>query len=144
MSTTELAASEALYIQQKYRQVGVHMDISTYDRGALWAKLRETHDFDAAIHTQNHIEGFGDFRYSGYKNPEMNRLREAIWFTIDQQAADRDLRELWRLVEAEIPFTYLHPTLSYFAAHQRVRGLENDMDLFAVVEHLSIDDDKAE
>ncbi len=141
LSTTEMSTTQAVYIQNQYRRIGVNMDIGTYDRNALWAKVREPHDFDAAIHTQNHIEGFRDFRYSGYKNPELSRLRDAIWYTIDQEAADRALKELWQIVEAEVPFTYLHPTLSYLAAHRRVRGLQNDMDIFSNVEHLSIKDE---
>jgi peptide/nickel transport system substrate-binding protein len=140
LSTTELEATEAVYIQDQYRRVGVQMEISTYDRTALKLKTREPHDFDAAIFTYNYIEHFDEFRDSGYKNPEVSRLRDAIWFTIDQEAADRDLRELWRIFEAEIPITYLHPTLSYLAAHRRVKGLENDMDLFSNVEYLSLED----
>jgi peptide/nickel transport system substrate-binding protein len=142
LSTTEQTATEAVYIQAQYRHVGVHMDIGTYERSALWAKIRDPHDFDAAIHFNNHIETFGDFRYSGYKNAEISRLRDAIWYTIDQQASDRDLQALWRIVEAEIPFTYLHPELSYFAAHRRVKGLRNDIELYSAVEHLSIEDEE--
>ncbi|MCH7852832.1 MAG: hypothetical protein IIB76_00670 [Proteobacteria bacterium] len=144
LSTTALTATQAIYVQNQYRRIGVHMDIATYDRSALWAKVREPHDFEAAIHNQNHIEGFGDFRFSGYLNPELSRLRDAIWYTIDQEAADRDLKKLWQIVEAETPFTYLHPTLWYFAAHRRVKGLEDDMDLFSNVEYLSIEEEQSE
>jgi peptide/nickel transport system substrate-binding protein len=140
LSTTEMMVTHAVYIQDKFRRVGVHMDIGTYQRNALWAKLRETHDFDAAMHTQNYIETYKDFRYSGYKNPELSRLRDAIWYSIDREASDRNLEEVWRIVEAEIPFTYLHPTLSYLASHKRVKGTKNDMDLFSAVELLSIEE----
>ena len=120
------------------------MEISTYDRSALKQKTREPHDFDAAIQTYNYIEQFGEFRSSGYKNPAMSRLRDPICHTIDQEAADRDLRQLWRIFEAEIPVTYLHQTLSYLAAHRRVKGMRNDADLFSNVEHLSIEDERGE
>lgn len=142
LSITAQEATYAVYIQDQYRRIGVHMDIATFDRMALWAKVREPHNFDAVIHAQNHIEGYKDFPYSGYKNPELNRLRDAIWYTIDQEAADQNLKKLWKIVEADIPFTYLHPTLSYLAAHRRVKGLQNDMDLFSNVEYLSIKDKK--
>ena len=112
LAITEASATRAVYIQDKYKRIGVHMDIGTYDRNALWAKVREPHDYDAAIHTHNFIETYKDFRYSGYKNPELTRLRDAIWYSIDQKASDQYLEEVWRIIEAEIPFTYLQPTLS--------------------------------
>jgi hypothetical protein len=62
---------------------------------------------------------------SGYENPEVSRLRDAVWFTIDHDEADKHIQELWRIVGAEMPITYLHPELRYLAAHRRVRGLQN-------------------
>jgi len=141
LSITDLTATHAVYIQDQFRRVGVQMDIGSYELNALRQKLREPHDFDAAIHTYNYIEEFRDFRFSGYKSPEISRLRDAIWYSIDQEAADRNLQELWQIFEAEIPVTYLHPTLSYLAAHRRVKGVNNDMDLFPNVENLSIEND---
>ncbi len=142
LSTTGKTAAQAVYIQDRFRRVGVRMEIGTYDFSALRQRIREPNNFDAAIHTYNHIEPFGSFLASGYKNPEISRLQKLIWFTRDQQAADRHLRELWRIFAAEIPVTYLHPTLSYLAAHRRVKGLRNDMEFFSSVEQLSIKDEE--
>jgi peptide/nickel transport system substrate-binding protein len=138
LSTTEMDTTKAVYIQDQYRRIGVHMDIDTYDRSALMHKIREPHDFEAAIHAFNHIEQFGDSRHSGYENAEVSRLRDAAWFSIDHEAADKELRKLWEIFEAEIPVTYLHHRLSYLAAHRRVEGLKNDINFFSAVEHLTI------
>lgn len=140
LSTTEKTAAQAVYIQEQFRRAGVRMEISTYDRNVLMPIIQETHDFDAAIHTYNHLKEFGEFRASGYENPEASRLQDIIWFTIDQEEADKHLREFWRIFEEEMPITYLHPMLSYTAVHRRVRGMRNDTDLFSLVEHLSIED----
>ena len=119
------------------------MEISTYDRSALISRTR-AEDFDAVISQINFIEGFGEFQLSGYKNPEISRLRDAAWFTIDRNEMDKHMRELWQLFGAEIPITYLHPQLVFLAAHRRVKGMENNRDLFSIVEHLWIEDDGRE
>ena len=95
--------------------------IRTYEREALIIETREQ-DFDAAIQTYNYIEQFGEFRISGYENPEISRLRDAAWFTIDQNDVDKHMGELWQLFGAEIPITYLHPRLRFLAAHRRINA----------------------
>ncbi len=134
---------QAVYIQDQLRRAGIRMEISTYDRSALIQKTRD-HDFDAVIQTYNYIEQFGEFRDSGYENPEISRLRDAAWFTIDQNDVDKHMRELWQIFGAEIPITYLHPRLQYLAAHRRVKGMQNNRDFFSIVEHLWIEDDGKE
>jgi peptide/nickel transport system substrate-binding protein len=138
LSTTEKTVGEAVFIQEQLRQVGVHMEISTYERLTLIHRLQSSHDFDAAIQEYNYIENFDESPDSGYSNPEVIRIRDFVWFTIDQEAADEQMLELWRIFEEEVPVTYLHPTLSYLGAHRRVSGLRNDEDLFLLVEQLSI------
>ena len=138
LSTTTNESAQAVYLQDQFRRVGVRMEISTYDRSALRQKTRD-HDFDAVIQSYNYIEQFGKFRDSGYENSEISRLRDAAWFTIDQNDVDEHMRELWQIFGTEIPITYLHPTIFYLAAHRRVRGLQDNMDLFSIVEHLWIE-----
>ena len=119
------------------------MEISTYDRSAL-RQITRGNDFDAVVWTYNYIEQFGEFSVSGYKNPEINRLRDAAWFTIDQNDVDKYMGELWQIFGVEIPITYLHPRLQYLAAHRRVKGMQNNRDFFSIVEHLWIEDDGKE
>ena len=143
LSTTVNESAEAIYVQDQFRRAGIRVEISTYDRSALIQKTRE-HDFDAAILQYNYIEQFGEFRISGYENPELSRLRDAAWFTFDQNDVDKYMQEFWQIFGAEIPITYLHPAIVYLAAHRRVRGLQNNTNLFSIVEHLWIEDDGGE
>ena len=132
-------SAEAVYIQDQLRRVGIVMEIATYDRGALRERTR-ARDFDATIAQYNYLEAFDDFSVSGYKNAEVSRLRDAAWFSIDQEDVDKHLRELWPIFGAEIPITYLHPAIVFLAAHRRVGGLQNNRDLFRTVEHLWFED----
>ena len=143
LSITADDEAQAIYLQDQFHRAGIRMDISTYDRGAFMQRNRAL-DFEAAIVQYNYIEGFGEFRLTGYENPEISRLRDAAWFTIDQTEVDEHLRKLWKLFGEEIPVTYLHPRLVFIAAHRRVKGLENNRDLFRIVEHLWIEDARDE
>lgn len=141
-------AAQAVYIQDQLRRAGIRMEISTYDRSGLRQRIRD-HDFDAVIERYNFIEAFRDFPITGYENPEATRLRDAAWFSIEPDEVDRSLRELWRIIGAEIPVTYLHPQVRYLAAHRRVRGLQNiggrmptNMDFPLLVEDLWIEDER--
>jgi len=51
------------------------------------------------------------------------------------------MRELWEIVGPEVPITYLYPVVSFLAAHRRVRGMQNNRELFLNVEHLWIEDE---
>jgi peptide/nickel transport system substrate-binding protein len=122
--TTEETAVQALYIQEQLRRVGVRMNIGSHEFNVLRERIRER-DFEAAIDRYNYIEQFGEFPITGYVNPDVSRLRDAAWFTIDHDTADGYVRELWRIVGADVPITFLHPRVRYLAAHRRVRGLQN-------------------
>jgi peptide/nickel transport system substrate-binding protein len=143
LDTTVQESAEAVFIQDQFRRAGIRMEIRTYDRIALIFKIRE-HDFDAVIQTYNYIEQFGEFRISGYENPEISRLRDGAWFTFDQNDSDKHMRELWQIFGADIPVTYLHPKLQFLAAHRRVKGMQNNRYLFSIVEHLWIKDNGRE
>jgi peptide/nickel transport system substrate-binding protein len=145
--TSGPTSAQAVYIQDQFRRLGVRMEVGTYDRNALRQRTRE-HNFDAAIQRYNYIEWFGRFPITGYQNAEVTRLRDIAWTTLDQNEADVPLRELWQIIEAEIPITYLHPEISYLAAHRRVGGIPNDRGRLpdtprfpAFVENLRIDDE---
>ena len=146
--TSEETAAQAVYIQDQLRRVGIRMEIGAYDRNVVRVRTRD-HDFDAAIARYNYVEQFGEFPMSGYENPEVSRLRDAVWFTIDHDEADNHIQELWQIVGAEMPITYLHPELRYLAAHRRVRGLQNTSGriptgtpLPLLLEHVWIEDER--
>jgi len=142
LSAAGNVTAEAIFVQEQLRRVGVRVDISTYqDRSVLERSLRRGADFDAAIVHYNFVEQFGKFPYTGFRDDEISALRDSTWFAIDHATVDRHLRSFWRRFAESLPVTYLHPSVDYFVAHRRVRGLANDSELFARVEHLWFEDE---
>jgi len=138
LSTTESELIQAVYIQERLRGVGIAMEISTFERSALMRRTNLSYDFEAAIIPYHYIY---DFSRSGYVNAELSRLRDGAYFSLDQEVSDQYLREFWKIFGEEVPITYLHPQISYLAAHERVKGLKNDRDLFSIVEQLWIEEE---
>lgn len=141
LSTTESESIQAVYIQERLRGVGIAMEISTFERLALMRRTNLSYDFEAAIIPYHYILDFQDFPRSGYDNAELSRLRDGAWFSLDQEVSDQYLREFWKIFGDEVPITYLHPQISYLAAHVRVKGLKNDRDLFSMVEQLWLEEE---
>lgn len=147
--TSEETVAQATYVQDQFRRVGVRMEIATHERSLVRERVAEA-DFDATIDRYNFLEQFRTFPITGYVNTEVSRLRDSVWFTVDQSEGDRYIRELWRIVGAEMPITFLHPRIRYLAAHRRVRGLPNtngrlptDTPLPLLLEHVWIESDAA-
>jgi len=141
LSVSPETSASAIYIQEQFKQVGVDMEISAQDQFALRHYIRDQ-VFEATIFRYNYTEQFNDFWLTGYVNPEASRLRDAAWFSIDKDEVDRNLEQLWKIFAEDVPVTYLHPSLSYSAAHRRIRGLNNGQDIFSTVEYLWIEDEE--
>jgi ABC-type transport system substrate-binding protein len=125
LSVSPETEAQGIYVQERLRRVGVRMEVSTFERSVLRQRAR-THDFDATIEEYNFVEQYRDFPTSGYVNPEVSRLASTLWYTMDQEKSDEYLREIWQIVATDVPITYLHPKMSYSAAHRRVKGLQNN------------------
>ena len=130
-------SAQAVYLEAAFRSVGIAMEIRAFDRSMFRAALRAG-DFEAGLWDYNYVESFDEFRREGYRNEEIQALRDLAWFTIDRERADAALAEIWKIFGEEVPITYLHPKVSFFAAHRRVLGLENDMDVLGEVEHFRL------
>jgi peptide/nickel transport system substrate-binding protein len=130
-------SAQAVYLEAAFRNLGVAMEIRALDRSMFRASLRSG-DFEAGLWDYNYVESFDEFRLEGYRNEEIQALRDLAWFTIDRERADAALAEMWEIFGEEVPITYLHPKVSFFAAHRRVLGIENDMDVLAQVEHFRL------
>jgi len=140
LSVTQTQSTEATYIQDQLRRAGMRMDIAIYDRNALRERTDRAYDFEAAIAQYNFLTGFREFRRSGYQNPEATRLHDAARFNIDPDDVAIHLRALWKIFQADMPVTYLHPRIEYLAAHRRVKGMKNNRELFSLVEHLWLEE----
>lgn len=137
---TEARRAEAVFIQDALAAVGVAVRIKMAERTVLRDWMR-AHEFDAAVRQFNYIEGYDDFPTTGYRNPDVSRLRDRAWFSIDPDTVDTYVRELWEIVGREIPITYLYPQRRIIAAHRRVRGMRDHRELSAFVEHLWIEEE---
>lgn len=141
LHATEETRAQALYLQDRFRDVGVQAEIHVMDLQILRERFRQ-HEFDAAIYSGFHyIENFDDFPITGYRNVEVSRLRDLAWFNFDPKRSDEHLQKLWQIVGREIPITYLHPQLRIIAAHRRVRGMRDNRELYTFVEHLWIEEE---
>lgn len=136
LATPETSA-EAVFLEAAFRRVGVASEIRTLEGNMHRDRLR-SRDFDAALYRYNYVEAFDDFRTSGYRNAEIERLRDDAWFTIDRERADEALFAMWEVFRQELPITYLYRQLRFIVAHRRVQGLENNRDLYSQVEHVSL------
>ena len=148
LTGTKNESAQAVYLQEQFGRIGVRVDVEVLQRGTglLAQKLNRTFEYDAVIVRSNYILGYGiygsePFRSSGYRHPVMSALADSAARTLDNDQHDEYMQALWQLVGEEAPSTYLHPQVAYLAAHRRVRGLRHNMEFFANVEHLWIEDE---
>lgn len=138
---TRQEQAQAVALQDRFAEVEVAAEIQLAERTVMRDRIR-AHDFDAAIQPFNYIDGYDEFRNSGYRNPEVSRLHDRVRYSqADPHTADAYLRQLWNIVGEQVPITYLHPERRIIATHRRVRGMRDHRRLSAFVEHLWIDDE---
>ncbi len=97
---------------------------------AAYARLYRAGEFDATINDVRNDPGdllrwefFGDGTVIGYRNPEIVRRLEAIMSTVDPDSVDALYDSINRILDRDVPFTFLFPYFEAYAAHRRVRGL---------------------
>ena len=119
----------AVFVQDQLSRVGVRMDVQTLD-GSVVRERVQAGDFEAAIDViasvpvqQKAILGEGS--PIGYANPRVNALLDSAVVPMAPDEFDRIYQELGQILRADLPMTFLYPSVTYFAAHRRVRGLES-------------------
>lgn len=127
----------AVYVQAALRRVGADVAVEPMERSALNQRL-QSGDFDAALspfwnHPDSHLAWFGpgigqsrqrpESAILGYRNPEVARLLAAAHAAYDLTARDSLYREVAPLIEAEVPVTFLFPTVQAYVVRRDVRGL---------------------
>lgn len=130
--TAQPTSAQAVFIEAALRRIGVAVEISERERGLFHQAVNRDGNFDAAIRAFNYVETHDDLGVIGYRNAEVERLRDDAWFTIDRDRADTALRAMWEILGEEMPITYLHPRMTILAAHRRVRGVDPQRGLDAV------------
>lgn len=121
----------AVFVQDQLRRVGIRMDIETLDVLAGRAQVRHRSFEAAVIRIQNTfgpfglVELFGRDSALGYANPKVRALLDEAQFTVDEARFDQIFRELWPIFQAELPATFLYPSVWTTVANRRVHGLSS-------------------
>ncbi len=107
------------------------MDVLNMDEQIQRQRVRAG-AFDAAIVIMSSGEGpFGDLAFFGegsligYANPKVIDLLNQAQATVNPDEEDRIYRELTPIFQADLPVTFLYPSVYATVAHRRVRGLSS-------------------
>jgi ABC-type transport system substrate-binding protein len=107
------------------------MDIQTMDALQVLARVREG-EFEAAltfIWTYPGMLGrrfrFGKGSPIGYRNAQVVQLIDRANVTRDPDELDRICRELTEIFRADVPVTWLFPSIRTFFVHRRIQGLSS-------------------
>ncbi len=121
----------ATYIQDKFKQIGILMEIETMEINLVKQHLKKS-DFEALIirfmNDQNVSElrnYFGKNSYIGYKNEKLDSILNLIEDTGDISEIDRLYKELRPIFESDIPVTFIGPKVQTHIVNSKVKGLEN-------------------
>lgn len=124
---------EAVYVQGRFRRIGVEMEIA---RRSDWAQLFQevrAGDFEAAVSpfimdlstTMGQIGFFGADSYVGYANGRAHDLLAAAADTRVPATLDSIYTELSSIFQADVPVTFLHPIPSTHVARAELEGLSS-------------------
>ena len=119
----------AILLQDQLRRVGVELEIRPVEN-RVWRQLYRSGDFDVTVHDVRNVPAdllredfFGHGTKTGYRNPEVARLLEAL--TVERTPAGQDtlFARVNAILRRDVPVTFLFPYFEAYAAHRRVRGL---------------------
>ena len=139
----------AVYVQEQFRRIGVHMEVQTLEQNLVRERLGNN-NYDAAFSTFLNWDGIGGlikwFRqdsWISYGNPQVAQLLNAANETGNPDESDRIYVKLMPLIQEDMPITFLFPSVYTIVANRRVRGLNNDLqsDLILNMENLWIEEE---
>jgi len=147
----------ATYIQDQFRRVGVRMEIQPLPPGirqrskgfeAKFLQFYNRMDFD--IYSQGIILLYGAGQEEspiGYENPEVIALLEEAKKTAVPEEQDPIYRKLMPIIGADMPVTFLYPSVQTSVVHRRIRGLSSSYFrpwVEGEIEHLWIEEESGE
>ena len=131
LTVTEAHLLMATYIQDKFKQIGIRMEIETMEVNIVKQRLKKS-NFEALIirfmNDQNVSElrkYFGENSYIGYKNEKLDSILNLIEDTGDINEIDRLYKELRPIFERDIPITFISPIVTTHIVNRKIKGLEN-------------------
>jgi peptide/nickel transport system substrate-binding protein len=144
--------SIAVYVQHMLQEVGVAVEITTLDGGAVWERTYESGDFAVSLYyvwispddPDMGLEVMmGENSKIGFHNPRAIELVNAAMGATNPLTLDSIYRELAPIVQEEQPFTFLVFGVEAYAVQRRVKGLSSPFranPLWAAA-HLRIEDE---
>ena len=119
----------AVYVQDQFRRVGVHMDLKPLNDSMVQERLKSG-AFEAAFinfgSSSSSLQRiFCEHSPIGYENPAVLALIQRAKDTADPDEEDRIYRELTDMFRADAPVTFLCPKVHLEFAHRRVKGLSS-------------------
>ena len=131
-NATDERARAALYIQAQLRQVGIRMDIQTMDWSGVMAHVNAGTFEAAMVHMNVSFTSpiglmwlFGPASALGYVNPKVVTLFNRGRRTLDPDEIERIHREAMPIFQADLPVTFLYPSIENMVASRRLRGLSS-------------------
>jgi peptide/nickel transport system substrate-binding protein len=137
-STEESSRAMAAVFQQQLREVGIAMDIRSFEAATFladvthgefqmyslrWVGGNEDPDmFSYAFHSSNIIPRGANRQY--YSNPRVDALIEKAQTELDQNVRKQDYAEIQRILANDLPYVYLWYFDNLMVYSKRVRGLE--------------------
>ena len=139
----------AILLQEHLRRIGVRIDLQPLDQGNVRERIR-TGDFEAAVGQFGNNPGslsaigLGGGAPLGYARTEVVELIERAAGTADPEARDRVYRRLAKILQADVPITFLGPRVNVVFAHRRLQGLHSPwrVDPVWYMEELWLEDGK--
>jgi peptide/nickel transport system substrate-binding protein len=126
--------SIAVYVQHMLQEVGVAVEITTLDGGAVWERTYESGAFAVSLYyvwispddPDMGLEVMmGENSKIGFHNPRAIELVNAAMGATNPVTLDSIYRELAPIVQEEQPFTFLVFGVEAYAVQRRVKGLSS-------------------
>jgi peptide/nickel transport system substrate-binding protein len=118
----------AVIVQDRLREVGMRMEVESRSGvPIIWGQHLKPGNFDAAVFwwAPGRDLTFGPDSFLGYRNAHVIECLEAINATSDPSTIDSLYREMWPDFQADVPVTFLHPTVRMWASDRRLKGLSS-------------------
>lgn len=119
----------AIFIQDNLRRVGVQVEVLPVLPEIVQQRFRDR-SYQALIAILPNSPGHHRQRFHpdspvGWVNARFKALMDSVQATADPEEVDRLYGMIGEVFREDLPVTFLHPRVTYYAAHRRVRGLES-------------------
>jgi peptide/nickel transport system substrate-binding protein len=133
----KLRSLAAEIIQRELKAIGVDVEIRILEWSTFIRQYVDTHEFDAIIlgwntardpdiysmwHSSQRMPG--QYNFTSYSNPEVDRLLVEGRQTFDHQKRQTIYHQLHAKIAADVPYIFLYSPDKLLAFHKRFRGIE--------------------